>query len=191
DGLDRVGLEEARRDDQVGALAGDAALALGGGVGRALELDDLDLEALGLEVGGGALDAAPRALVERPVELAAGVVDDADHVVLSGGGRDEERGQQDEQSAHVVSSRQACELPHPCGDARTIASVRYGTGHGPAPVVNRSLRVAGQNRMRVQSSSSRLWKTSTCSRRMPADWFLNIAHSTCLPRRLIASTSST
>ncbi len=43
DSLDRIGLQEARRHDKLGALKGDAALPLGGGVGRTLELEKVDL----------------------------------------------------------------------------------------------------------------------------------------------------
>lgn len=48
-----------------------------------------------------------------------------------------------------------------------------------------------QNRIRSQAISSSGRNTSAYSISTPADWLRNIATSTCLPRRLIASTSST
>ena len=78
-----LGTDELGRDVLSRLLFGARAslqagmLAFGGGVGAALELDDVDLVTLSLQVLLGALDAAPGALVERAVELAAGVVDDA------------------------------------------------------------------------------------------------------------------
>jgi hypothetical protein len=133
DGGDGVGLQEAGRDDELGALPRRSGACPSGGVGRALELEQVDLEAFGgFEVGDGALHAAEGAFVERAVELAAGVEGDAEDVVL-GAPRPQGGGDQRDEAVRmnppgVVGAGVAGPRPRPAGyQARGRAS-RCRTG---------------------------------------------------------------
>ncbi len=69
--------------------------------GGAFELEQVDLVAFRLEGGDATLHAAEGAFVEGTVELPAGVVHDAEHEVLGGGGAKGESEGESQELAHA------------------------------------------------------------------------------------------